>query len=49
MACFVLVIILSLLCLIPGREYHPNQQASLSTVNETLNSGDSEDELPSID
>ena len=45
MACFALVIILSLICLLPGREYHLNQQASLSTVNKTLDSRDSEDKL----
>ena len=38
MACSVLVVILSLLCLLQQREYQPNQQASSSTINETLSS-----------
>ena len=46
MACFALVVILSLICLIPNGEYHPNRQASLSTINKTLDSRDTEDELP---
>ena len=48
MACFALVIILSLICLLPSREYNPNQQASSSTINKTLSSEHTEEELPSI-
>ena len=48
MACSVLVVILSLLCLLSGGEYHPGQCMSSSTINETLNSEDIEDESPSI-
>ena len=47
MASSILVAILSLLCLLLAREYHPNQRTSSSTINETLNSEDLEDELPS--
>ena len=45
MACFTLVVILSLICLLPGREYGLNQHASSSTINQTLNSRNTEDEL----
>ena len=48
MACFALVIVLSLICLLPGREYCPDQCTSSSTVNETLSSECTEEELPSI-
>ena len=48
MACFALVVILSLICLFPRREYHPGQHASSSTINETLSSEYMEEELPSI-
>ena len=48
MACSVLVAILSLLCLLLEGEYHPDQQASSSTINEMLSSECSEEELPSI-
>ena len=48
MACFTLVIILSLIGLLLEREYNPNQQASLSTINEMLSSECTEEELPSI-
>ena len=48
MACSILVTILSLLCLFSEREYHPNQHASSSTVNELLRSEHTEEELPSI-
>ena len=48
MACFILVVILSLLCLFSEREYHPNQHASSSTINEMISSEHTEEELPSI-
>ena len=48
MACSIFVMILSLICLFYQREYHPNQQASSSTINKTLDSKDQEDELPFI-
>ena len=39
MACFAfVVVILSLFCLFPGQEYHLNQWASSSTINELLSS-----------
>ena len=47
MAYSILVAILSLFCLLLAREYHLNQCASSSTINEMLNSKDPEDELPS--
>ena len=48
MACSLFVVILSLICLFSMREYHPNQQASSSTINKTLNSEDQEDKSLSI-
>ena len=48
MACFALVIILSLICLLPSRGYHPNQCTSSSTINKMLSSEHTEEELPSI-
>ena len=48
MACFALVVILSLISLLLEREYNPNQQASSSTINEMLSSEHTEEELPSI-
>ena len=48
MACFTLIIILSLICLFMKREYYPGQHASSSTINETLSSENTEEELPSI-
>ena len=49
MACFALVVVLSLICLFLPREFHLNQQESSSTVNETLDSGNPEDEPSYID
>ena len=48
MACFALVVILSLICLFSGREYHPGQCTSSSTINEMLSREHTEEELPSI-
>ena len=48
MACSIFITILSLICLFSQREYRPNQQASSSTINETLNSEDQEEELPFV-
>ena len=48
MACFALVAILSLICLLPGREYSPDHHASSSTINEMLSSEYQEEELPSF-
>ena len=47
MACFAFVIVLSLFCLFPRQEYHPGQQASSSTINESLSSDVERGELPS--
>ena len=38
MACFAFVVVLSLFCLFQRQEYHPGQQASSSTINESLSS-----------
>ena len=46
MACSIFIVILSLICLFYQLEYHPNQRASLSTINETLDSEDQEDKSP---
>ena len=48
MACLVLVVILSLLCLLQEREYWLNQRASSSSINETLSSEVTKGETPSI-
>ena len=48
MACSIFIAILSLICLFYQWEYHLNQQASSSTINEMLNSEDQEDESPYI-
>ena len=45
MACSALVLVLSLLYLFSGREYHPNQWVSSSTTNESLSSNVQEGEL----
>ena len=47
MACFALVVLLSLVCLLPGREYHPGHHDSPSTSNLMLSS-EVEEELLSI-
>ena len=48
MACFALVVLLSLICLLPRREYHPGHHDGPSTSNLTLSSEQTEEELPSI-
>ena len=48
MACSIFVMILSLICLLYQWDYHLNQQASLSTINKTLDSEDQEDESPFV-
>ena len=48
MACFALVVLLSLICLLPGREYHPGHHDSPSISNQMLSSEQTEEELPLI-
>ena len=48
MACFIFVVFLSLLCLFHDHEYHPNQWASLSMINESLTSEVTQGESPEI-
>ena len=45
MACFALVVLLSLICLLSGREYHPGCRDSPSISNQTLSSKQLEEEL----
>ena len=49
MACFTFIVILSLLCLLPGWEYHPDQWTSSSTINELLSSEAEGERSPNID
>ena len=48
MACFAFIIILSLFSLFPKWEYHLNQWASSSTINELLGSEVPSEEQPVI-
>ena len=47
MACSIFIAILGLICLFNQQEYHLNQCASSSTINETLNSEDQEEDKSS--
>ena len=48
MACFTLVVLLSLICLLPRREYYPGRRDSPNSSNQTLRSEHTEEELPFV-